>query len=87
MSKNFFAERRGWLEALDKQKTALAEHRESLEVFKFAFSKLDENSSNVLVDALQNAITRETAKVNSIENEIRGIKRILDEKYSLRPAS
>lgn len=87
MPRNFFEERKGWKDALSKQEASLKEHRETLDVFKFAFEHLDEDTPDFIADGLQNAIRRETAKVESIENEIRGIQRILREKYSLAPAS
>ena len=86
MSKNFWEARNEIIDALMKQRSDLAYHREALDVFKKAYAQLDDETPDGVGDVLHDAITRETAKVASIENEIRGSERLLKEKYSLAPA-
>lgn len=87
MSKNFWEARRECLEALDKQRALLAEHNENLEVYRLAQASLSERVSDESADALQRAVTRETAKVNRIKADISSIERVLKERYSLAPAT
>lgn len=85
MKKGFIEAREEYKSALAKQEALLAEHRERLAAFQAAHARLDSDTEDAVGDVLQNAILRETKKVESIEATINNLRRELKTRLSVTP--